>query len=139
MTEHQNCELCGDPMPVGEEMFKYHGYSGPCPKPVKPLSRKHDDVANNGGPTVTPYGTFVYVEQGDFDAACAVVAKAEGQSAAATDKGRDAWQARSEELCETPECQHRCCACGHAECGHANENVQPNCSDCDCAEFVEAP
>ncbi len=27
------CELCGEPMPVGEEMFKYHGYSGPCPKP----------------------------------------------------------------------------------------------------------
>jgi hypothetical protein len=26
-----NCELCGLPMPEGEEMFKYHGYSGPCP------------------------------------------------------------------------------------------------------------
>jgi hypothetical protein len=25
------CELCGKPMPPGEEMFKYHGYSGPCP------------------------------------------------------------------------------------------------------------
>ena len=31
------CELCGEPMPVGEEMFKYHGYSGDCPKP--PLAR----------------------------------------------------------------------------------------------------
>src|SRR5262245_513542 len=31
------CELCGEPMPVGEEAFKYHGYSGPCPKPMKPL------------------------------------------------------------------------------------------------------
>ena len=30
-----NCELCGEPMPAGEEMFKYHGYSGPCPKPPK--------------------------------------------------------------------------------------------------------
>ena len=28
-----NCELCGEPMPEGEEMFKFHGYSGPCPKP----------------------------------------------------------------------------------------------------------
>ncbi len=28
-----NCEVCGEPMPAGEEMFKYHGYSGPCPKP----------------------------------------------------------------------------------------------------------
>ena len=31
-----NCELCGDPMPIGEEMFKFHGYSGPCPKPPLP-------------------------------------------------------------------------------------------------------
>lgn len=30
------CELCGEPMPDGEEMFKYHGYSGPCPKPPLP-------------------------------------------------------------------------------------------------------
>lgn len=26
------CKLCGEPMPEGEEMFYYHGYSGPCPK-----------------------------------------------------------------------------------------------------------
>ena len=25
------CGLCGQPMPKGEEMFKYHGYSGNCP------------------------------------------------------------------------------------------------------------
>lgn len=25
------CGLCGKPLPPGEEMFKYHGYSGPCP------------------------------------------------------------------------------------------------------------
>jgi len=29
------CGLCGEPMPEGEEMFNYHGYSGPCPKPSK--------------------------------------------------------------------------------------------------------
>ena len=29
------CQLCGEPMPAGEEMFKYHGYSGNCPKPSK--------------------------------------------------------------------------------------------------------
>jgi len=28
------CELCGEPLPPDEEMFKYHGYSGPCPVPV---------------------------------------------------------------------------------------------------------
>lgn len=26
------CDLCGEVMPRGEEMFKFHGYSGPCPK-----------------------------------------------------------------------------------------------------------
>lgn len=30
------CKLCGEPMPEGEEMFFYHGYSGPCPKPPLP-------------------------------------------------------------------------------------------------------
>lgn len=29
-----NCELCGHSMPKGEEMFKFHGFSGPCPVPV---------------------------------------------------------------------------------------------------------
>jgi hypothetical protein len=33
-----NCEICGEPIPAGETMFKFHGYSGPCPKP--PLPRK---------------------------------------------------------------------------------------------------
>lgn len=30
------CELCGELMPPSESMFKYHGYSGPCPKPPLP-------------------------------------------------------------------------------------------------------
>lgn len=30
------CTVCGEPMPAGEEMFKFHGYSGPCPKPPLP-------------------------------------------------------------------------------------------------------
>lgn len=33
MGERPCCALCGEPMPEGEEMFRYHGYSGPCPKP----------------------------------------------------------------------------------------------------------
>lgn len=33
------CEICGEPMPLGEEMFKFHGYSGPCPKPPLPKPR----------------------------------------------------------------------------------------------------
>lgn len=37
MGEQTTCELCGEPMPAGEEMFKFHGYSGPCPRP--PLTK----------------------------------------------------------------------------------------------------
>lgn len=35
------CEMCGEPMPKGEEMFKYHGYSGPCPKPPPRNEKKY--------------------------------------------------------------------------------------------------
>jgi len=34
--DQAKCELCGEPMPPGEQMFKFHGYSGPCPKPPLP-------------------------------------------------------------------------------------------------------
>ncbi|HBJ74661.1 MAG TPA: hypothetical protein DDY86_03890 [Syntrophaceae bacterium] len=33
------CAICGEPMPDGEEMFKFHGYSGPCPKPPLPKAK----------------------------------------------------------------------------------------------------
>ncbi len=39
MSGKVNCELCGEPMPEGEGMFKFHGYSGPCPSP--PLLQPH--------------------------------------------------------------------------------------------------
>lgn len=32
------CELCGEPMPLGEGMFRYHGHSGPCPAPRAPVT-----------------------------------------------------------------------------------------------------
>lgn len=37
-----NCEVCGEPMPEGETMFKFHGCSGPCPKP--PLPKPKDTI-----------------------------------------------------------------------------------------------
>lgn len=40
MSEQATCELCGQPMPPGEEMFKFHGYSGPCPVPPKLIDHK---------------------------------------------------------------------------------------------------
>ena len=37
MTDDEaRCELCGELMPPGETMFKFHGYSGPCPKEPLP-------------------------------------------------------------------------------------------------------
>jgi hypothetical protein len=36
MSEQARCALCGEPMPPGEEMFNFHGYSGNCPKPAHP-------------------------------------------------------------------------------------------------------
>ncbi len=39
-----NCALCGEPMPTGEEMFNYHGYSGPCPKPPLARSKSEEEV-----------------------------------------------------------------------------------------------
>lgn len=41
MSEQTLCEICGEPMPENEKMFKYHGASGPCPKP--PLPRAPSD------------------------------------------------------------------------------------------------
>jgi hypothetical protein len=32
MADHL-CEICGQSMPEGESMFKFHGYSGNCPTP----------------------------------------------------------------------------------------------------------
>lgn len=40
MSSQQLCELCGAPMPEGEEMFKFHGYSGACPRPPLPRPLK---------------------------------------------------------------------------------------------------
>jgi len=67
------CDLCGEPMPLGEEMFKYHGYSGPCPKPPKPKPappvgaeqwRPIGDAAKSERPVLLgaelPDGTWAY-------------------------------------------------------------------------------
>lgn len=43
MTDKATCKICGHPMPEGEEMFHYHGYSGKCPEP--PLKKVQLDPA----------------------------------------------------------------------------------------------
>lgn len=42
--EKAKCNLCGEPMPEGEEMFKYHGYSSPCPKPPLPKPSRNERI-----------------------------------------------------------------------------------------------
>lgn len=54
------CEICGDPMPDGETMFKYHGYSGPCPKP--PLKKTTPAPAWHDAPTCA--GLWLCFENG---------------------------------------------------------------------------
>ncbi len=44
------CELCGEAMPAGEDMFKFHGYSGPCPKP--PIAKAREATKQDAGSLV---------------------------------------------------------------------------------------
>jgi hypothetical protein len=55
------CELCGEPMPAGEEIFNYHGYSGPCPKPPLPkVERAESGVQWHVGSKI-----YINVYEGD--------------------------------------------------------------------------
>ncbi len=44
MDDISRCGLCGEPMPEGETMFKYHGFSGPCPAPPLPRPRQPEEL-----------------------------------------------------------------------------------------------
>jgi hypothetical protein len=37
------CIICGEPMPESEQMFRHHGFSGPCPKPPLAEREKQQD------------------------------------------------------------------------------------------------
>ena len=43
IEEKPKCTVCGEPMPDGEEMFMYHGYSGPCPKEPLPKQKANSN------------------------------------------------------------------------------------------------
>lgn len=59
------CELCGEPMPDGEEMFKFHGYSGDCPKPTLPRDMGIEGVKRLFK-NATGVDVDVRVENGEF-------------------------------------------------------------------------
>lgn len=57
--------LCGEPMPAGEEMFKFHGYSGNCPRP--PLPRDYGiEGVKKLFKNVTGDDVDVRVDNGEF-------------------------------------------------------------------------
>jgi hypothetical protein len=45
VAETPLCGLCGHPMPDGEEIFQYHGYSGGCPKDQNPAQTPLEKIA----------------------------------------------------------------------------------------------
>lgn len=47
-TATARCEVCGEPMPPNEQMFKFHGLSGPCPAPpMDRVTTRRDGTARN--------------------------------------------------------------------------------------------
>ena len=51
MSEQPLCEICGEPMPESEQMFKYHGASGPeaAPAACAALPQKPTGAARRTG------------------------------------------------------------------------------------------
>lgn len=100
MSEPGKCELCGEPMPLGEQMFRFHGYSGPCPKP--PLERKRPAWIDAAAKEIMVHCTHTtgsvcrscidalirarYPSEGASDALCAAT-------------GRQPWQIRGRATC----------------------------------------
>lgn len=69
MNEIAKCELCGEPMPQGEEMFKVHGYSGSCPKPPLAKRGKQNDIVWPDGYCLDPNGkmSIPFGKEEDFN------------------------------------------------------------------------
>jgi len=64
-----SCELCGHPMPEGEQMFKFHGYSGPCPAPPSPDIKEQVEDGNLTHPFSQLYRNFrcgLHIEEADM-------------------------------------------------------------------------
>lgn len=70
------CELCGEPMPEGEEMFKFHGYSGNCPKPPLPHAPSSSDALKSDIRAL-----FEAMDNGQYDAIESLRAKIEREIA----------------------------------------------------------
>jgi hypothetical protein len=70
MSDKIACELCGEPMPEGEQMFKYHGYSGNCPKPPLPrptFSREGPRLLWGSDRAKIQVALFVTLPSGEHD------------------------------------------------------------------------
>ncbi len=67
MTDTPKCELCGEPMPDGETMFKFHGYSGECPKPPLNAGRQVKPHRSGGGHPASNTGKWTSHAQWPLD------------------------------------------------------------------------
>ena len=78
MTGEAKCGICGEPMPEGEQMFKFHGYSGPCRKPALEKTGYKYDVLIQGGMGPDVWDREIVVTEADIvDAARAAKARAD--------------------------------------------------------------
>lgn len=71
------CQLCGEPMPAGEEMFNYHGYSGNCPKPPVPAPMSPPSATADKA-TPRPWHVDRSDKEADIHSAYGMVAKTMG-------------------------------------------------------------
>lgn len=101
MAEIPVCALCGEPMPPGEEMFMYHGYSGPCPVRMKSASVLAPSEAEGSGraPSEGSAGEAELLADGPREAVTRLVVEALAQMHAWL-----AWECgRSEEEVDEPD------------------------------------
>lgn len=116
MNEKEKCQLCGEPMPEGEEMFNYHGYSGKCPKPPlknPPTEKQEEKCVRCGLPkSIWPKGRWsdplCKIEGTEYDTHTLVYPPTEKQEAEGC--GNACFQ-MDKRACD-PECD---CACHSKE------------------------
>ena len=64
------CGLCGHPVPPGEEMFKFHGYSGPCPATPEEAKQQEEGAKPPGRPMFECPACGGDIAAGEHTAAC---------------------------------------------------------------------
>jgi len=77
------CDLCGETMPEGEEMFRFHGFSCECP-----TENRQEHRAVKAPPSAKPFSTYPE-ERAKLLSLAEKVAQSAGEDAASADKLAD--------------------------------------------------